>query len=321
MGETPSRRAGEPGRRPEPVPRDGSPRRELAYWLRRTLADHGDPTLETLLRGMSDEARVSRSALGKALRGDTFPDLALVRSVLATAGAHPDRRGAWVGYWHYLDQLERLRRDGQPVAAQPPGWAGRDESGESPARGPAAGGDPAPPRSAPPARSSGRRPGRTVALVVASALAGAAIALGGQAATRSLAAPAAAGTVTATIITPNTTVVPRTFPLLGSYRNLPSGTMIWATTFDPGTRRYFPQDKPCVAQPDGAFDCGQYYLGAQDRPDTATYRIDILVVDPAAGSRFLQYQLDKGGPDGPDVGLPALPSGATTVASRAFTRD
>ncbi len=317
MGEQDPRQ-GEPGRRPAPVPRDGSPRRELAHWLRRSLAEHGEPTLEAMLRGLPDEVRLSRSALAKALRGETFAYLPLVQAVLRTAGAPEREVEAWTAYWHELDDLEQRRRRNEPVTAHPPAWATTagpsveepppDDAGEAP--GPAGDSDP----------SRRRVPVALVAVV--SLLLGAALALGVVALSHaSASADQPSGPPSATVLDPVTSTVPKTFRLVGSSRDLAPGTLLWATTFDPGTARYFPQDKPCLVRPDGTFDCGQYYLGRQFDPDTASYRIDLFVADSAASNALLQYQIDKGGPDGPNPGITALPAGTRVVGGRWYTRS
>lgn len=181
MPEYRDRRAGEPGRRPEPVARDGSPRRELAYWLRGAVEDHGGPTLDRILRGLPDEVRLSRSALGKALRGDTFGDLPLVLGVLRAVGADEAELEAWTGHDHH-------------------------------------------------ARHDVRAP------------------------------------------------------------DLPDGRVV---------------PRPPLKQ---------------EAPDSTTYRIDVLVADAGASNALLQYQIDKGGPDGPNAGLAAPPAGATTISMRLYTR-
>ena len=324
MPEYRERRAGEPGRRPEPVARDGSPRRELAYWLRGAVEDHGGPTLERILRGLPDEVRLSRSALGKALRGDTFGDLPLVLGVLRAVGADEGELEAWTSYWTSLDDLETRRRQGEQVVAPAPPWSGPD--GTRPADAIPVDATPVEPvpdeaRSGPAPdgpRSRSRRPWLLVALGL---LLGCALTLAALGLYRGI-APAAAGEAPAgaTIITPDTTFAPRTFRMAGSYHDLPSGTLLWVSTFDPGTLRFFPQEKPCVTRGDGTFDCGQYYLGKQEAPDSTTYRIDVLVADAGASNALLQYQIDKGGPDGPNPGLAALPAGTTTISMRFYTR-
>ena len=310
------RRAGEPGRRPEPVARDGSPRRELAYWLRGAVEDHGGATLDRILRALPDEARLSRSALGKALRGDTFGDLALVLGVLRAVGAEEAELEEWRSYWAVLDRLEQRRRQGEQVVAPAPQWADPGPPGPDDAPPAAPGPDEARPDPAP-ARPSRR----TWLLVGLGLLLGCTLTLAALGLYRGT-APAAAGEgpAGATIITPDTTFAPKTFRMAGSYHDLPAGTLLWVSTFDPGTQRFFPQEKPCVTRGDGTFDCGQYYLGKQEAPDSTTYRIDVLVADAGGSNALLQYQIDKGGPDGPNPGLAALPPGTTTIAMRLYTR-
>ncbi|MFC5060958.1 hypothetical protein [Actinomycetospora atypica] len=314
------RRAGEPGRRPEPVARDGSPRRELAYWLRGAVEDHGGATLDRILRALPDEARLSRSALGKALRGDTFGDLALVLGVLRAVGADEAELEAWRSYWASLDDLESRRRRGEQVVAPEPPWAGAGPPGPDEPRPD----EPTAAASGPPADPSvdpAGRPRRSWLLVGVGLLLGCALTLAALAFSRGVTSAAATeGPAGATIITPATTTVPRTFRVAGSSHDLPPGTLLWATTFDPGTGRFFPQDKPCVTRADGTFDCGQYYLGVQDAPDTATYRIDVFVADAGASNALLQYQIDKGGPDGPNPGIATLPTGTSTIFTRSYTR-
>lgn len=306
-------RQGEPGRRPAPVPRDGSPRRELAHWLRRSLAAHGEPTLEAMLTGMPDEVRLSRSALAKALRGETFAYLPLVRAVLRTAGADEDEVARWSAYWHELDALEQRRRRNEPVTAHPPPWAAEVAPEEVPAAVEESGTADAPA----PVASRRRVPVALVAVV--SLLLGAGLALGAVALVARADEPSEPPV--AAVLDPVTTTVPKTFRLVGSSRGLRDGTLLWATTFDPGTARYFPQDKPCLVRADGTFDCGQYYLGRQFAPDTDRYRIDLFVADSDASNALLQYQIDKGGPDGPNPGISALPPGTTVIGDRWYTRS
>ncbi|MDL5160009.1 hypothetical protein [Actinomycetospora termitidis] len=314
MGEQ-SRRAGEPGRRPAPVERDGTPRRELAHWLRRALAEHGEPTLETMLRGLPDDARLSRSALAKALRGETFPELPLVRSVLRTAGADDAEIEAWAEYWHHLDRLEKRRRQGEAVVATPPRWIEGDPAPEPAPVVEEPPADPAPE----PVRPSRRRVGRGWLVAVGSAVVGAGLTLLVVALVEGRLGPSEPSA--ATVLDPVTSSVPKTFRLVGNYNGLPEGTLLWATTFDPGTGRYFPQDKPCVTRDDESFDCGQYYLGRQFAPDTDPYRVDLFVADSGASNSLLQYQIDKGGPDGPNPGLTALPPGTTVIGTRTYRRS
>ncbi|MEJ2866933.1 hypothetical protein WCD74_04095 [Actinomycetospora sp. OC33-EN08] len=307
MGEQgPRSRQGEPGRRPAPVERNGSPRRELAYWLRATLSEHGEPTLDTIQRRFPDDVRLSRSALAKALRGETFADLPLVRAVLRAAEVGDDDLAAWSAYWRHLHDLEIRRRQGEEVTADPPPWATVPETADAPAgvAGPA------------PASSRRRVPVALVAVV--SLLLGAALALGVVALVNR---PGPTEPAAATVLDPVTSAVPKTFRLAGNYNGLPESTLLWATTFDPGTGRFFPQDKPCVTRTDETFDCGQYYLGRQFDPDTDPYRIDLFVADAGASNALLQYQIDKGGPDGPNPGLAALPVGATVIGSRLYRRS
>lgn len=320
MGEQGERsRQGEPGRRPAPVPRDGSPRRELAHWLRRSLTEHGEPTLEAMLRGLPDEVRLSRSALAKALRGDTFAYLPLVRAVLRTAGAGDAEIAAWTTYWHELDGLEQRRRRNEAVTAHPPPWAATAEPVTTEAV-PEPGSTPEP---APePSTESSRRRVPVALVAVASLLLGAALALGAVALADSRpTAQAAPGPASATVLDPVTTTVPKTFRLVGSSRNITDGRLLWAATFDPGTGRFFPQDKPCLVRPDGTFDCGQYYLGRQFAPDTDPYRIDLFLADSDASNALLQYQIDKGGPDGANPGIVTLPPGTTVIGGRSYTRS
>jgi hypothetical protein len=133
--------------------------------------------------------------------------------------------------------------------------------------------------------------------------------------------PASSEPPEATVLGPVTTTVPKTFRLVGSSRSLPDGTLLWASTFDPGTGRFFPQDKPCLVRNDGTFDCGQYYLGRQFAPDADRYRVDLFVADSDASNDLLQYQIDKGGPDGPNPGIVALPVGTTVIGDRWYTRS
>ncbi|WP_018335426.1 hypothetical protein [Actinomycetospora chiangmaiensis] len=305
-------RQGEPGRRPVPVPRDGSPRRELAHWLRRSLAAHGEPTLEAMLTGMPDEVRLSRSALAKALRGETFAYLPLVQAVLRTAGADEAEVAAWTTYWHELDDLEQRRRRNEPVTAYPPPWAVAVAPQEVPA-------PPEADRDEVAAAPAPRRRLPMAVVAVVSLLLGVALALGGVALVARASEPSQPPS--ATVLDPVTSTVPKTFRLVGSSRNLRDGTLLWATTYDPGTNRYFPQDKPCLVRPDDTFDCGQYYLGRQFDPDTAPYRIDLFVADSDASNALLQYQIDKGGPDGANPGVPALPPGTTVIGGRWYARS
>ncbi|MCD2186802.1 hypothetical protein [Actinomycetospora soli] len=308
QGEGPRR--GEPGRRPTRVERDGTPRRELAHWLRAALTELGEPTLDTILARFPENVRLSRSALAKALRGETFPDLPLVRAVLRAAGADDDEVESWSAYWAHLHDLETRRRAGEAVTADPPPWAA-----EAAPRAVVAPERPAP---APQPAPSSRRRVPVALVAVVSLLLGAGVALGAVA----LATwPGPREPASATILDPVTTTVPKTFRTGGSYNGLPEGTLLWATTFDPGTGRFFPQDKPCVTRTDETFDCGQYYLGRQFDPDTATYRIDLFFADAAASNALLQYQIDKGGPDGPNPGMAQLPAGTTIIGTRTYVRS
>ncbi|WP_433802401.1 hypothetical protein [Actinomycetospora sp. CA-084318] len=303
-------RRGEPGRRPTRVERDGTPRRELAHWLRATLTELGEPTLDTILARFPDDVRLSRSALAKALRGETFPDLPLVRAVLRAAGADDDEVESWSVYWAHLHVLETRRRTGEAVTATPPPWAA-EATPEPPAPAPVA---PAPvPVPAPSRRRVPVALVAVVSLLVGAGLALATVALTTWSGPRE---PAAA-----TILDPVTTTVPKTFRMGGNYNGLPDGTLLWATTFDFGTGRFFPQDKPCVTRADETFDCGQYYLGRQFDPDTARYRIDLFFADAGASNALLQYQIDKGGPDGPNPGMAQLPAGTTIIGTRTYTRS
>jgi hypothetical protein len=267
-----------------------------------------------MLRGLPDEVRLSRSALAKALRGDTFAYLPLVRAVLRTAGADEDEVAAWTAYWHELDGLEQRRRRNETVTAHPPPWAGSSAPVAASPSSSEVGPEPPPPAPEPSRR---RVP---VALVAGGALvAGVVLALLSVALWSGRIGPSESAS--ATVLAPVTTTVPKTFRLVGSSRDITDGRLLWAATFDPGTGRFFPQDKPCLVRTDGTFDCGQYYLGRQFDPDTDRYRIDLFVADSDASNALLQYQIDKGGPDGPNPGIPTLPAGTTVVGDRWFTRS
>jgi transcriptional regulator with XRE-family HTH domain len=104
------------GQHGQPLDRDGSPTRELAYWLR-DLRRQSGLTVEQLTR----RTRFASSTLYDAFRGKQLPSQRVTLSVVTACEGDVE---AWRSYWAQIRRaLDRDPPDGVERAVIPP-WAG-----------------------------------------------------------------------------------------------------------------------------------------------------------------------------------------------------
>lgn len=123
----------------------------------------------------------------------------------------------------------------------------------------------------------------------------------------------------AIIESPNQEAVPHTVPVFGTYDNLPDGSLIWAVPQDAATNRLYPAESACWTD-ETRFSCGTLTIGA-DHSTGETMKILIVSATAEAANAFNRYQLDKGGPYGPNPGLGDLPQGTTILTSKTVVRS
>jgi len=123
----------------------------------------------------------------------------------------------------------------------------------------------------------------------------------------------------AEVTTPVSVVVPASFELSGTFKDVPTSEELWLVTRDHASNRWHPIGTPCAKLIDDKFTCGTIYLGTST---SAGVSFDIVIVgaDAQASNEFLRYNnANANYPTYP--GLQSLPSGVQILELETVVRE